>query len=202
MFITESFINALRNTYPNVSGEQDTKNKLIEPFFGLLGYDINCSDDIQTEYTGKQVKNHDRADYVLCIAGKPKIIVEAKDWHTKLGKAQVNQLYKYFCTSDCKIAILTNGIHYWFYSDFERENIMDHRPFHTMNILSPNKSDEALLTAICKVQQCTYDVNKYIIERKVERLLNDKEKLAHIITSSYFKEKDYDAVLNGIDRVI
>ena len=146
-YLTEEFVRTIIETYQDVHGEQETKNKLIEPLFKQIGYEINCIEDIRTEVDCGMGIRSEKVDYVLCIAGKPKILVEAKDWKVGLSKHHTNQLFRYFCSTDCKLAILTNGIKYWFYSDFERENIMDEKPFHKMNILSPNENDEKLLSS-------------------------------------------------------
>lgn len=201
-FLTKEFVDYISETYRQVSGEQNTKDKLIVPMFQALGYDINCYDEVRTEIAGRRGDKREKVDYVLCIAGKPKIIVEAKDWRVNLGTVHINQLFRYFGASECKVAVLTNGIHYWFYSDFKQENVMDELPFHRMNVLAPTAEDERFLTSICKVQQCSYDVNKLIIEKKVEQMLENRERVAQLLTSLYFKSEDYDAVFNGVCKVI
>jgi hypothetical protein len=184
--------------YQSVNGEQETKNKMIEPFFSMLGYDIDCTDDIKTEVICDFGIKKEKVDYELCIAGIPKILVEAKDWRISLNVNNITQLYRYFCTTNCKMAILTNGLDYWFFSDFEKENIMDSRPFYKLNILAPRIGDEKILNAICKVQQCSYDVNQYVIEMKTKRIMRSN-KLAEVIAVNYFHNLDaIEAVQNGI----
>lgn len=198
-YLTEGFVKYISSEYRNVIGEQETKNKLIEPLFKKIGYDIDCIEDTRTEVTcGVGIKK-EKVDYMLCIAGQPKILVEAKDWKVKLSEIHTNQLFRYFCSTDCKIGILTNGINYRFFSDFEKENIMDDKPFYCMNVLAPKENDEKILTAICKTQQCSYDVKKFVVELKTRRLLEKKDSLAKLIAQAYFNNENYyDAVLNGL----
>lgn len=202
-YLTESFVHFILSQYNKVKGEQETKNKLIEPLFQQIGYDIKCIDDIRTEVDCGIGIRSEKIDYVLCIAGTPKILVEAKDWKVGLCKSHTSQLFRYFCSTDCKLAILTNGLKYWFYSDFDRENIMDEKPFYKLNILNPNEYDEKILGAVCKTNQCTYGIEKLIVELKTERLVRDKKYLSELLALSYFKNLDYcDAVYAGLNKVM
>lgn len=198
-YISDDFIQYVISEYKSIKGEQETKNKLIEPFLSKLGYEIDCIEDIRTEVDCGMGIRSEKIDYILCIAGQPKILVEAKKWNADLSKQNVNQLYRYFCSTNCKLAILTNGIKYQFYSDFERENIMDEKPFYTLNLLAPSDKDNRILSAISKTSQCAYDVSKFIIELKTQRLIANKAELAKLISSCYFRSEDsYEAVLNGL----
>ena len=195
----DSFSMYVIENYKSINGEQETKNNLVEPFLKRLGYDIDCIEDVRTEVTCDAGKNNEKVDYVLCIAGQPKIMVEAKDWQQELGPKYINQLFRYFSTSDCKLAILTNGLEYLFFSDFQKENIMDKYPFYKINVMGISDQDRQFLNSICKVQQCSYPIEKFIIEQKAKRLMNDKKKLAQLIALTYFHDLDvYDAVYNGI----
>ncbi len=202
-YLTDEFIQEIQQIHTSVRGEQETKNKMIEPLFRRLGYDIDCVDDVRTEVPCGMGIKQEKIDYVLCIAGKPLILVEAKDWKKRLNTVNTNQLFRYFCSSECKLAILTNGIDYWFFSDFEQENITDETPFHKMNLFSVSRSDEELMKSICKVQQCCYDVSKYIVEQKTIRLLQEKQYLAKLISDVCFKDSSaYEAVLYGIESCL
>lgn len=197
--LDENFSVYLNSKYRHAIGEQETKNTLIEPFFKELGYDIRHTEDIMTEVTCDIGKNNEKVDYILCIAGQPKILVEAKDWRVELSTKHINQLFRYFSTSDCKLGILTNGLEYWFFSDFEKENVMDKKPFYKINALSICDKDKFILNAICKVQQCAYPIEKFIIEQKTRLLMKDKEKLSKIIALTYFNNlNNADAVYNGL----
>ena len=69
--------------------------------------------------------------------GKPCIIVECKAVGVDLAIDNASQLYRYFgVTDDAKVAILTNGIAYRFYSDVDQPNKMDQRPYLELDILN------------------------------------------------------------------
>lgn len=198
-YLSDDFVAHLKDIYPDVHGEQETKNKLIEPLFKRLGYDIDCVEDVRTEVCCGTGIRKEKVDYILCISGKPLVLVEAKDWKQKLKDVHTNQLFRYFCSTGCKLAVLTNGLQYQFFSDFVKENIMDTIPFHTMNLFSLTDEDETLMKAICKVQQCTYNVEKYIVEAKVRRFMNDKAQLARLLCDTIVKDPSmYDAVYTAV----
>lgn len=188
------------STYRQVNGEQETKNKLIEPFFEMLGYDIDEIEDIRTEVTCDFGIKQEKVDYILCIAGNPKILVEAKDWRKPLNDVYVSQLYRYYCTSGCKLAILTNGLEYWFFADLEKENIMDDTPFYKLKILAPKPADRRILTAICKVQQCSYDVEHFVAEIKIQRLIRS-DKIGQMISEIYLHDSRFsDSVYTALEK--
>lgn len=188
--LSDDFVDKIKHTYTLLDGEQETKNNLIEPLLARLGYDVNNVSDIRTEVECGVGIRKEKADYIIQF-DKPIMIVEAKDWRVSLDKKKTNQLFRYFCSSNCKLGILTNGLQYHFYSDFQRDNIMDTRPFHVINVLYPKDEDEALLTAICKTRQCTYSIDQWILEQKIRRrLVNNKEKMCDLITSALYVQQN------------
>ena len=54
----------------------------------------------------------------------------------------IDVAYRYFSTNRCRLAVLTNGITYSFFSDINAPNVMDDEPFLSFNIL---EDDEELL---------------------------------------------------------
>lgn len=187
--------------YKEVSSEQETKNNLIEPFFKMLGYDIDSIEDMRTEVTC-DFANKEKIDYEIMFNGKPIILVEAKKVDHKLNQNNIQQLYRYFCAESCKIAILTNGIEYWFFSDFDKENIMDNKPFYKLNVIAPKESDKEILNAISKVSQCSYGVDEYIAELKIKKLIKeDLDLLAQQLSMYRFGTDKYkQATLNAIKK--
>lgn len=184
-FLSEDFVDYVKQTYRRLNGEDETKNKLIEPLLSRLGYDIACVSDIRTEVACGMGIRKEKADYIISFNDKPIIIVEAKDSKVSLDREKTNQLFRYFCSEKCKLGILTNGLQYWFFSDFQRENIMDSKPFHIMNVLNPTDEDERILSSICKVQQCTYNVEQWLLERKIRNFLHNKTALAELLFSVF-----------------
>lgn len=198
--LDQEFLDKILHNYRALEGEQETKNNMIEPLLHELGYDIDCIEDVRTEVLCDAGKNNEKVDYVLCMAGKPIIMIEAKDWKEELEPKYINQLFRYFSTSDCKLAILTNGLEYLFFTDLKKENIMDKTPFYRLDIRYLKDSDREMFKKICKVQQCSYPINKYIMEMKVKSFLNKKHLVAEILAMYYFHDPDLkDVVYNAME---
>jgi hypothetical protein len=106
----------------------------------MLNY---VSNDLIPEYNadfGDRISQ--KIDYAILLNKKDTILVEAKKHSSKLTDKEAGQLNGYFSnTKNSKIAILTNGIEYKFYSDVVEPNIIDSKPFFTFNISSYTESD-------------------------------------------------------------
>ncbi len=95
-----------------------------------------------------------KVDYALKIDGNTVILIEVKGTEESLYKNEHwGQLYKYFTSTEnrdqAEIAILTNGIEAWFYSDFT-DRYMDEKPFFKFNFQESNYSDTSFLKLFCK----------------------------------------------------
>ena len=121
--------------------EEATKQWFIMPLLVALGYDPYSS-DIIPEYTlDVGTKKGEKVDYALQINNQPVAIVECKQLNVSLSEKHISQLYRYFTISDVHIAILTNGDDYWFFTDSQKENVMDLEPYYTIK-LSTADTDE------------------------------------------------------------
>ncbi|MBO5103763.1 MAG: type I restriction enzyme HsdR N-terminal domain-containing protein [Ruminococcus sp.] len=121
--------------------EEATKTALIMPFFSVLGYDVFDTNEFMPEFTcDVATKKGEKVDYAILKDGEPIIIIEAKRAGMKLQKQQQGQLFRYFSTNRCRVAILTNGIIYQFFSDLNAPNIMDDEPFLSFNIFEDDPS--------------------------------------------------------------
>jgi hypothetical protein len=122
-----------------VKGEEATKMGLIIPFFSALGYDIFDPREVIPEFIAdfatRSAGQFQKVDYAIAINGDIVMIVEAKA-RDKKPNAHDGQLRKYFNSLvKTKVAIVTNGIEYRFFTDLRNENVMDDEPFFSFNIL-------------------------------------------------------------------
>ena len=116
--------------------ERGTINAFVNPFLSLLGHDPSKPSQVVHEYTADiGTKRGEKVDIAVLRDGKPIILIECKKLNTRLGPDEISQLYRYFGTTDASIGILTNGLAYLFFSDTEKQNVMDRRPFFTFDIL-------------------------------------------------------------------
>ncbi len=118
----------------NLQTEEATKNALIMPFLQALGYDVFNPLEVMPEFTCDiGTKKGEKIDYAIFKDGKPIILIECKHWAQDL-KLHDNQLLRYFHVSNAKFGVLTNGCIYRFYTDLEKPNVMDEKPFLEVNL--------------------------------------------------------------------
>ena len=103
--------------------EEATKNALIMPFISALGYDIFNPQEVVPEYIADiGTKKGEKVDYAIMRDGEIIILIECKKVGIDLTQTEMSQLFRYFTVTKARIAILTNGIQYNFFSDLEEAN--------------------------------------------------------------------------------
>lgn len=148
--LIKKFIERIKKVQNSITTEEATKTSLIMPFFSLLGYDVFNPNEFMPEYTADVgIKKGEKVDYAIIIDKTPAILIEAKSVKEDLKKHD-SQLFRYFGTTSAKLAILTNGITYKFYTDLEEPNKMDITPFLTINMLELKDSDINEIKKFCK----------------------------------------------------
>lgn len=135
----------IRKRVDQVVGEEATKMALIVPFLNTLGYDIYDPTEVMPEYVAdfatKKAGQFEKVDYALAINGNIVMIVEAKARGQK-AEAHDGQISRYFNgLVTTKVAIVTNGISYRFFTDLRDKNVMDKEPFFSFNIFEYDSKD-------------------------------------------------------------
>ena len=138
--------NKLREHREILDTEEAAKTTLVMPFLRALGYDIFNPAEVKPEFTcDVGTKKGEKVDYALCVGGEVQMLVECKPVSSELSLKHASQLYRYFAATNARISLLTNGVVYQFYTDSDRANMMDDKPFFTFNLESYRKSDLAHL---------------------------------------------------------
>ncbi len=141
----------------HVTGEEACKNSFVLPFLNLLGYDTFDPRVVNPEFTADVgTKKGERVDYAIIRDGEPIMLIECKPCGTPLNGDKANQLHRYFHATNARIAILTDGITYKFFSDLDKPNIMDDRPFMIFDF---NQIEEALIPQLKKLACDRFDIN-------------------------------------------
>lgn len=123
--------------------EEATKTSVVLPFIQALGFDPFNLDEVVPEFISDVgLKKGEKVDFALKIDGKTTILIEVKPITMTLGSAQFSQLFRYFHTTESKVAILTNGKEAWVFSDIDDTNKMDKKPFFTFDF--QNHDDKAI----------------------------------------------------------
>jgi predicted type IV restriction endonuclease len=136
----EKISEQVRKRAEAVSGEEATKMGLIVPFFSTLGYDVFDPTEVIPEYIAdfavKKAGQMEKVDYAISLSNAIVMLIEAKA-RDKKPEAHDGQLKRYFNgLRSAKVAIVTNGIEYLFFTDLRHENMMDDEPFFIFNILN------------------------------------------------------------------
>jgi len=124
-------VNGLKD---QIATEEATKNAFVMPFIQILGYDIFNPTEVVPEYVCDiGTKKGEKVDYVIRKNNEPILIFECKHWKEN-ADAHNSQLHRYYHVSKARFGVLTNGTIYNFYADLEKPNIMDEKPFLTIDI--------------------------------------------------------------------
>lgn len=159
----EKYLSRLQKMKSQIAelSEESTKTSLVMPFFSMLGYDVFDTTEFMPEFTcDVATKKGEKVDYAILKDGEPAILIEVKRAGMKLQKQQIGQLYRYFSTNRCRIAILTNGIIYHFFSDLNAPNIMDDEPFLSFNMLEDDPS--LYLSAVEQFCKSSFNIKNVI----------------------------------------
>lgn len=145
----------------------------------ILGYDVFNPLEVVPEFTADQgIKKGEKVDYAITKDGTVQILVECKRTCDPLGANHASQLYRYFSVTDARVAILTNGIKYQFYTDLDSPNRMDKAPFLELDFMNFNwrHTDE-----LRKLSKADFDLSDVInaagelkYTNKIKRLIAEE----------------------------
>jgi len=109
--------------------EASTKQAVILPILHILGWNTYKIDEVTPEYSlrGKRV------DYCLRHNGSNRIFLEVKKVSEELENHE-EQLLMYCFEEGIKLAVLTNGINWWFYLPLKEGNWRERRKFYAIDI--------------------------------------------------------------------
>jgi hypothetical protein len=157
-----------------IQTEEATKNAFIMPFLQTLGYDVFNPLEVVPEYTTDiGTKKGEKIDYAIFKDGSPTILIECKHWAQNLNLHD-GQLLRYFHVSKAKFGLLTNGIHYRFYSDLVDANKMDEKPFLEFNIseIKDNQIEE-----LKKFHKTIFDAESIVNTASELKFINELKQL-------------------------
>ena len=115
--------------------EAATKQGVVLRILSLLGWDTFNVEEVCPEYSVGEKK----VDYALRHNNSNKVFIEVKKVGEDLEKHQ-EQLLNYSFQEGVKLAILTNGITWWFYLPLH-EGSWEQRKFYTVEIYDQNPEE-------------------------------------------------------------
>jgi hypothetical protein len=158
--------------------EEATKNAMIMPFIQLLGYNVFDPQEVTPELIADVgTKKGEKVDYAILNEGRPIMLFECKKSGSDLNINHASQLFRYFHVTEARFGVLTNGLLYRFFTDLEKPNKMDDKPFFEFNMLDFRDQDVEELKKFAKT---TFDVetilntaNHLKYTRAIQNTLND-----------------------------
>lgn len=155
--------------------EENTKMTLVVPLMEYLGYNPRNIDELESEYIADiRGNSNEKVDYAIMKDGKPFIFIEVKPLGTTLEK-HIGQLKSYFTSSNTvRYGILTDGQKYLFFTDDNRDNVMDEESFYKLDLLNLAETDEEFLYLYTK--ESIKDEQKLENNRKTFKLKTFIEK--------------------------
>lgn len=151
----------IRSQKPRIETEEATKNAFVMPFISsVLGYDVFNPSEVVPEFTADVgTKKGEKIDYALVQGGEVQILIEVKKVTEPLRVEHASQLFRYFAVTHARVAILTNGEVYEFYTDLDAPNRMDDKPFLVLDLAAV---DATLLPEVAKLTRESFDVDSVI----------------------------------------
>jgi hypothetical protein len=143
-----------------IQTEEATKNAFVLPFISALGYKVFDPTEVVPEFIADVgIKRGEKVDYAIMRDGKVVMLFECKAANVNLDDQHMSQLIRYFSVTDARIAVLTNGIIYRFYTDIEKEHKMDTNPFMELNMLD---IQEYLVPELKRLMKQSFNLDEII----------------------------------------
>ncbi len=158
-------LSALATKVTNQAGaigtEEATKNAFVMPFIStILGYDVFDPLEVVPEFTADVgIKKGEKVDYAIMRGGEVQILIECKASTGAPKIEHASQLFRYFSTTNARIAALTNGVVWQFFTDLDAPNRMDAKPFLVLDLLD---IDETLIPEVQKLSKESFDLDSII----------------------------------------
>lgn len=201
----DELANRVKNHSTLLETEEATKNAIIMPFIQALGYDVFNPNEVIPEFTTDHgTKKGEKVDYAVKKDDRVVMLFECKKWDSELSINQANQLFRYFSVTDARFGVLTNGRVYQFFSDLDRPNKMDDKPFFTFDILQYDQHEVSELKKFSKtvfnLDNILTTANDLKYSNEVKRVLdiefsNPSEAFIRFFTQQIYSGRLTQAVL-------
>ena len=192
--------------------EEAAKTAFVMPFIQALGYDVFNPSEVVPEFTADVgTKKGEKVDYAVRSGGKVCILIECKTASVDLNINHASQLFRYFSVTDARLAVLTNGVVYQFYSDVDNANKMDEKPFFSFSMEALRPADIKILEGFTKA---AFDIEKIVQEAgnlKLQSLLRKElekefaepsEEFVRLLASRVYAGRFTEAVKEKFTRLL
>ena len=151
----------IKNQAHVIQTEEATKAAFVMPFISnVLGYDVFDPEEVTPEYIcDVGTKKGEKIDFAIKKEGEIQILMECKKIGDPLSINHAQQLFRYFHVTSARVAILTNGQCYKFFTDLDKPNKMDEKPFLELDMLD---IDDYAIPELIKLNKKTFDVDSIV----------------------------------------
>lgn len=179
----------VRELKPIIETEEATKTAFIIPFISnVLGYDVTDPREVIPEYTADVgTKKGEKVDFAIKSGDDFRFLIECKKIGAPLDLNHANQLVRYFNVTDTEFAILTNGEVYEFYTQLDRANRMDEKPFLTLDLAN---IDARTFPHLEKVTKANFDAQTVMAMAEELKYVSELRK----VVAREFKEPSPELV--------
>ena len=186
----------IRTQRDSIKTEEATKNAFVMPFIStILGYDVFNPMEVVPEFVADVgMKKGEKIDYAIMRDGEVQILIECKSSTGPLRIENASQLYRYFAVTKARIAILTNGEIYQFFTDLDAPNMMDNRPFLVLDMAN---IDDSLVSELVKLSKEVFDLDSIISAAEELKYVGALKRLI----SGQFKEPEEEWIKFFATRV-
>ncbi|GAA3942357.1 type I restriction endonuclease [Pseudoclavibacter caeni] len=180
----------------SIETEEATKNAFVMPFISLvLGYDVFNPNEVVPEYTADiGTKRGEKVDYAIVKDDVVQILVECKRIGEDLNINHASQLFRYFAVTNARIAILTNGDEYRFYTDLDKPNRMDEKPFLRFQI---SDLDPIVVPELNKLTKEVFDLDSVLSAAEELKYVGELKRTL----AAQFRNPDDDWIKSVASRV-
>ncbi|OJH14664.1 hypothetical protein ER70_07350, partial (plasmid) [Borreliella bissettiae] len=169
-------IRKIRTYKDCIENEAQTKNNFISPFLNAMGYDHTDLSIVKVEATADFLDRKGmKVDYILYSKDREStILIEAKHHKENLDN-HFRQLSDYFYytrykenTKKVEFGILTNGIEYRFYTDLDKDNLLDKEPFLIINLEKLTSKDFEYLKKFSRNSLNIEEARGFALEKNIQ----------------------------------
>lgn len=160
---------------PRCTNEESAKMFLVLPVIALFGYDhLNPNEVYPEHHADFSEKFKRRADFAILRDDQPIIAIECKSVGN-VAKDDLGQLKSYFnAAKTVKMGVLTDGMRWDFFADSEDPNLMDDKPFLSIDMekIAKGHLDDSTAEALQSLQRDKFDPNNIGAEAKRKHVFN------------------------------
>lgn len=191
----------IATTKDMIQTEEATKNAMIMPFIQILGYNVFDPLEVTPELISDiGTKKGEKVDYAILKDGKPIMLFECKKCGAELHINNASQLFRYFHVTEARFGVLTNGLVYRFFTDLEKPNKMDEKPFFEFSILDFKERD---VEELKKFAKAAFDLDailttandlKYtraIQNRLADWMVNPSEEFVRLVSTELLGSRQF-----------